>query len=141
MSALVLDGSVALSWVLPDELTASTQAIRASIQTGNRTIVPSHWALEVANALRSAERRKRITQPDTTTALAALEKISMETDTETARRAGRETLALARENALSVYDAAYLELAIRQGAVLVSLDGPLRTAAKKCKVPLLPENI
>ena len=141
MSAIILDSSVALSWVLPDELTASTQTIRASIEAGDRTIVPSHWALEIANALWAAERRRRITQPDTTAALAALEKLSMESDTETARRAGRETLALARQNALSVYDAAYLELAIRQGAVLASLDGPLRTAAKKLNVPLLPENI
>jgi predicted nucleic acid-binding protein len=141
MRAIVLDGSVALSWVLPGELTASTQTIRVSIEAGNRTIVPAHWALEIANALWAAERRKRIAQPDTAAALAALEKMSMESDTETARRAGRETLALARQNALSVYDAAYLELAMRRGARLASLDGQLRAAAKKLNVPLLPESI
>ncbi len=54
---------------------------------------------------------------------------------------GGETLALARQHTLSVYDAAYLELALRRGAVLASLDGPLRSAAKKVVVPILPKKL
>ncbi len=138
MSAIVLDGSVALSWVLPDEHTAGTQAIREFIEAGGRAIVPSHWALEVANGLLVAERRKRLLVADTTAALSALEKLALEHDTETSQRAGREALALAREHALSIYDAAYLELAVRNGATLASLDKPLRTAAKSLNVSLQP---
>jgi predicted nucleic acid-binding protein len=95
--------------------------------------------LEVANALLVAERRKRISQADTTAALGALQKLPLETDNATGRNAGSDTLALARQNNLSVYDAAYLELAMRQAATLASLDEPLRAAAKKLKVPVLPE--
>lgn len=141
MNKLVLDGSIALSWVLPDEVNDRTEGIKADIAGGCQTFVPSHWALEVANALCVAERRRRISQAETTAALAAFANIHLAEDTETGRRAGHETLALARQFALSVYDAAYLELAMRHGATLASLDGPLRAAARKLKVPVRPEHL
>ncbi len=103
--------------------------------------MPSIWALEVANALLIAERRRRISQADSTAAWAALQKLPLETDDETSRRAGSNTLALARQQRLSVYDAAYLELAMRQGAPLASLDTVLRDAALVLKVPLLPHSV
>ena len=141
MRAIVLDGSLALSWVLPDEQAAQSSVVRASMAAGCLTLVPAHWALEVANALCMAERRKRISQADTAAALAALQRLSIKTDPETGARAGSDTLALARQNTLSVYDAAYLELAMRSGAALASLDRALRAAASKLKVPLLPERL
>ena len=141
MSAIVLDGSMALSWVLPDEQAAQAGVVRARMEAGCLARVPAHWALEVANALCMAERRKRISQADTAAALAALQRLSIKTDPETGSRAGGDTLALARQNTLSVYDAAYLELAMRSGAALASLDLPLRAAARKRKVPLLPERL
>jgi predicted nucleic acid-binding protein len=139
MSKVVLDGSMALSWVLADEKTDQSEAVRKIIEQGAEVRVPSLWPLEVANALLVAERRKRISQTDTTIALEALAKLPIEFDSETGQRAGRDTIALARQHSLSVYDAAYLELVTRQGAVLASLDEALRKAAEKLKVPLLPE--
>ena len=62
-------------------------------------------------------------------------------DPETSDRASAETLALARQHALSVYDAAYLELSLRRGASLASLDGPLRLVAKQLAVPVLPKKL
>ena len=62
-------------------------------------------------------------------------------DPETSEHASAETLALARQHTLSVYDAAYLELALRRGATLATLDGPLRAVAQKIGVPLLPEKL
>ena len=103
--------------------------------------VASHWALEVANAFLVAERRKRITQADVTHAIAILHQMLITTDPTSEQRAGAETLALARHHNLSVYDAAYLELAMRQGAGLASVDKPLRTVAEKLRVPLLPEKL
>lgn len=142
MNQLVLDASIALSWFLPGELTDKNQEVRKLIEGGIRASVPSIWALEVANALLIAERRKRISQADSAAAWAALQKLPLETDEETSRRAGSNTLALARQQQqLSVYDAAYLELAMRQGAPLATLDTVLRDAALVLKVPLLPHSI
>jgi predicted nucleic acid-binding protein len=138
---VVLDSSMALSWVLPGEATPKTQAVRDRIETGAKVIVPSHWPLELANALCMAERRKRISQADTAAALAAFGMMSIEVDSETGPRAGRETIALARQYALSVYDAAYLEVAMRQNAALASLDAALRAAVKKLKICLWPEDL
>src|SRR5437773_9863415 len=118
MKTLVLDGSMALSWFLPGEQTDQGQSVRKLIEEGARVLVPSIWALEIANALLVAERRKRITQPDSAAALAALSKLPIETDPETGTRAARDILALARQQTLSVYDAAYLELVMREGATL-----------------------
>jgi predicted nucleic acid-binding protein len=141
MSKVVLDGSMALSWVLADEKTDQSEAVRKIIEEGAEVRVPSLWPLEVANALLVAERRKRISQTDTTSALAALAKLPVEIDSETGQRAGRDIIALARQHSLSVYDAACLELVVRQSAALASLDEALRKAAEKLKVPLLPETL
>lgn len=141
MSKVVLDGSMALSWVLADEKTDQSEAVRKIIEEGAEVRVPSLWPLEVANALLVAERRKRISQTDTTSALAALAKLPVEIDSETGQRAGRDIIALARQHSLSVYDASYLELVTRQSAVLASLDEALRKAAEKLRVPLLPETL
>jgi len=141
VNRLVLDASITLSWFLPGELTDKNQEVRKMIEGGIRTSVPSIWALEVVNALLIAERKKRISQADSAAAWAALQKLPLETDEETGRRAGSDTLALARQQRLSVYDVAYLELAMRQGAPLASLDEVLRDAALALKVPLLPHAI
>ena len=139
MNMLILDSSIALSWFLPGELSDENQTVQKLIEEGVKAVVPSIWALEVANALLVAERRKRITQADSAAAWAALERLPIEADAETDRRAGSDILALARQQRLSVYDAAYLELAMRQGAPLASLDQVLRAAAQKLRVIVLPE--
>ena len=141
MSKLTLDGSIALSWFLPGERTDKNQAVRRLIEGGTTALVPSIWALEVVNALLTAERRKRISQADSAAAWASLQKLPLETDPETGRRAGSDILALARQQKLSVYDAAYLELAMRHGTPLASLDELLRAAARTLRVPLLPEAV
>ncbi len=141
MNQLALDGSIALSWFLPGERADENQAVRKRIEGGTKAWVPSIWALEVANALLVAERRKRISQADSAAAWASLRKLPIETDAETAARAGGDILALARQQHLSVYDAAYLELAMRLGIPLASLDELLRTAARALMIPLLPETI
>lgn len=139
MIDLVLDGSITLSWFLPGESKDDNQAVRTLIEAGARACVPSIWALEVANSLLVAERRRRISQGDSAAAWAALRKLPIETDAQTGQRDGSDILALARQGRLSAYDAAYLELAMRLGVPLASLDEVLREAARKLKVPLLPK--
>lgn len=137
MRALVMDGSTALGFLMSDEQAPRALLALEALERGVPTWVPSHWALEVANGLLMAERRKRVSQADAAEALGILAQLPIETDTETARRASGETVGLARQFALTVYDAAYLELALRRGAALATSDAALAKAAKKAGVTVV----
>jgi predicted nucleic acid-binding protein len=103
--------------------------------------VPAHWRLEVCNALWMAERRKRLDAAGVAQAVALFTQLPVVIDAETNSRAGSEILALGRQHTISIYDAAYLELALRRGAALGSLDEPLRAVAKTLGVTLLPAKL
>ena len=141
MSRLVVDASMTLSWLLPDEQSALSLAVRDELLKAESVWVPAHWRLEVCNSLWMAERRKRLDATGIAQAVSLFTQLPAVVDQETNDRAGGETLALARQHTLSVYDAAYLELALRRGASLGSLDLPLRAVAKKLGVPLLPAKL
>ncbi len=98
--------------------------------------VPALWHLEVANALVVGERRRRTTPADAAQFLAILGAFPITIDDETITRAWSDTLHLARAHNLSTYDAAYLELALRRGLPLASLDDRLKAAATAVGVPL-----
>ncbi len=123
----VLDCSVALAWCFPDENAPYPQAILDSLIDA-RAVVPSLWPLEVANALLIGERRKRSTQSDTVNWLAFLTSLPITVDDETNARAWSDILNHARSHRLSAYDAAYLELALRRGLPLATLDDDLKKA-------------
>ncbi len=129
-TAFVLDGSVPLAWFFEDESDAYAEAVQDSL-TSAVAVVPPLWHLEVANALLVGERRQRTTEAKVTHFLTLLSCLPITVDEETAARAWSDTLALARAHNLSAYDAAYLELALRQGLPLASLDEPLRGALRK----------
>ena len=141
MSRLVIDASMALSWLLADESNDASLAVRSELLRAESVWVAAHWHLEVSNALWMAERRKRLDATGLAQAVSLFTQLPVIVDPETSQRASAETLALARQHTLSVYDAAYLELALRRGASLTSLDGPLRLVAKKLGVPLLPKKL
>jgi len=124
----VLDSSLTVAWHFDDETNAYADAVEDTLAV-NAAMVPSLWPLEVANALLMGERRKRTTAAKVGQFLALLHALSIRIDDETPTRAWRETLHLARAHALSVYDAAYLELALRRGLPLASLDDQLKKAA------------
>jgi predicted nucleic acid-binding protein len=137
VKALVIDGSTAIGFLLKDEQgVAPLQALEV-IERGVSTYVPAHWSVEVANGLIMAERRKRASQADITEALALVAALPVESDDETAQRAVSDTAALARQYGLTIYDAAYLELAMRRGATLATTDHALAKAAKAAGVRLL----
>lgn len=138
MSRLVIDASLTLSWLLPDEQSALSLAVRGELLTVERAWVPAHWRLDVCNSLWVAERRRRLDATGVAQAVALFTQLPVLVDSETNQRASGETLALARQHGLSVYDAAYLELALRRGAALASFDSPLRAVAKKLAVRVLP---
>ena len=99
-------------------------------------MVPDLWHLEVANTLVVGERRKRTTQANTVTWLGFLSSLPIEVDEETKAHAFGDTISLARDHSLSVYDAAYLELAMRRGLPLATLDDKLKAAAQAAGVPI-----
>ena len=125
MSALVLDASVAASWLLDDEMDPLAALVSAQVvQDG--AVVPQLWHVEVRNALIVAERRGRISPDGLNERVRALVDLPVSTDTEPDLDAA---LALARAHGLSLYDAIYLELAQRYQTAVATLDGRLVQAA------------
>jgi predicted nucleic acid-binding protein len=134
MKALVIDGSTVLGFLLKDEQDSTALDALAAIEKGVPTFIPAHCLVEAANGLLMAERRKRMTQSDVAEALSLLHSLPMATDAETAARVGGDTIALARQYGLTIYDAAYLELAMRRGAALATNDLQLAKAARTAGV-------
>jgi predicted nucleic acid-binding protein len=132
----VLDASIALAWCFEDEVTASTRDVLARLATESAA-VPAIWPLEMANALIVAERRRRITRADSAEFIGTLESLVISIDAEAPSLGFTRILDLAREERLTAYDAAYLELAMRLGVPLASKDGPLCDAAERIGVTVL----
>jgi predicted nucleic acid-binding protein len=132
---LVIDCSLTMAWYFKDEATPYTNAVRASLAT-ERAVVPALWPLEVANVLLMAERRKRSNLTRATKWLRYLSAFPIAVDEETPFRVFDHILNLARAHKLTTYDAAYLELAIRRGLPLSSLDRDLEKAAKAVGVTI-----
>lgn len=135
--SLVLDCSVALAWLLPDEHSAPVDAVMDRV-AASRAWVPGLWRLEVANSLQTAVRRGRISAEFRDASLSDLSLLTIRVDPDTSSFSWSDTLHLADTHGLTLYDAAYLELAKRLGLPLASLDSALRTAASACNVALLP---
>ena len=136
MTDFVLDASVALAWCFEDETTTAARQILARL-VAEAASVPAIWPIEVANVLALAERRRRITLADSAEFIAKLEDMAIQVDGETSSRAFGRILDLAREERLTVYDAAYLELAMRLGVPLASKDADLCNAAERLGVSVL----
>ena len=134
--SLVLDSSAALAWVYSDE---TTEAIRRvfDLVIASGAWVPALWRLEVANILEMGVRRGRTDTAFRDATLADLALLPIQLDAETDRQAWSATLRLAERHRLTVYDAAYLELAQRRVLPLATLDAELRAAASAEKVLLL----
>ena len=137
MKEFVLDCSATLPWVFGSEATASTDALLDGLAAGDKAWVPSLWHLELGNVLLGAQRKGRIDKAGIEQFLGALAVYDIEVDSETMGVAWTRTLALAESYTLTLYDAAYLELALRRGLPLASLDVSLRAAMKKAGGKLL----
>ena len=134
---LVLDASISAAWCFPDETIPFTEELLDRLATGLEAIVPSIWPFEMANALLVAERRKRITRAQAVAELQQLASLPIIVELVQTARAFGMVLSLARERNLTEYDAAYLELAIRESLPLATLDDGLRNAASELGVVLV----
>ena len=128
---------MAFAWVLPNQASSEAEALLERIEAGAEAIVPSLWFLEVANGLLVAQRRKRITAPERVLALKRLSTLALTADEDNARDVFGRTSTLAEQFGLSVYDAAYLELALRRNLPLGTRDRALRSAAQRSGIPRL----
>jgi predicted nucleic acid-binding protein len=135
MNRFVLDCSVAMAWCFEDEADVLADAALRAL-ADHEARVPGLWPLEVANVLALAERRGRLSGTDLGLFLARLGRLPIRVDAATAEHALGESLTLARTHRLTAYDAAYLELALREGLPLVTLDSALREAAERAGVVL-----
>jgi predicted nucleic acid-binding protein len=124
----VLDSSLALAWYFKDEAAPYADAVAASFPA-SRAAVPVIWPLEIANAVLMGERRQRSTEAQATRWFGYLGSLPIAVDEETNDRAWSDVLNLARAHRLSAYDAAYLELALRRGLRLATLDDKLKSTA------------
>ncbi len=137
MSALVIDCSAAIAWCFEDEASDAADSLLSRVASEG-AVVPVLWHLEVANVLIQAARRGRITADDADTRLRLMAALPITTDPETSVRAWHDTLALARAEGLTAYDAAYLELAARRRLPLATWDRDLAEAARRRGLTVLP---
>jgi predicted nucleic acid-binding protein len=136
-AAFVPDASTAIAWVHPAQATPETEALLTQVEEGAELVVPALWFAEVANALLVLERRKRLTARERREALERLTQLQPVPELDGPRLAFSKTSELATTHGLSVYDATYLELALRRRLALATRDEPLRAAAKKSGIKLL----
>lgn len=134
--AFVLDCSIAMAWCFEDEKSEFTDKLLS--QMGQHSVVvPTIWPLEVANVLLLAQRKKRLSAVQAASFIDALSAFSIIVDPSTTTRAMHTILRLAENTKLTIYDAAYLELAFREKIPLATLDKDLIVAAKSMKIELM----
>lgn len=132
----VLDNSVTMRWFFgdgkPQDLAYAGKVL--DLMQEAQAVVPATWGLEVANVIAKAEEKALVTEARSEAFLEMLEDVDIEADSATFAHALTDTLQVARRYTLSSYDASYLELALRFGLPLATLDEDLQKAAKKAGV-------
>ena len=137
----VLDNSVTMCWLLADGKPADVAYAETVLDAlkAAQALVPSLWALEAANVIAKGEAKGFVTEARSQAFIVLLGRLNIVPDAATAIHALGDTLHLARRYKLSAYDAAYLELALRTGSPLATLDADLKKAAQVAGVqPFMP---
>lgn len=134
--SLVIDASLTLSWYFEVEAAPVAEEVLDAVAERG-AIVPPLWRLEVANAFQSGIKRRRIDRAYRDASLADLSRLPIAIDSEADAHAWTTTLRLSDRYALTIYDACYLELALRRHLPLATLDQELRAAASALGLPLL----
>ena len=134
---LVLDASVAVAWCFPEESTPFTESVLDLLASGTEALTAAIWPFEVANALLMGERRKRISVAQVATVLQRISSLPITIVPIRADTAFGQILSVARQEQLTEYDAAYLELALREALPLATLDNGLRWAARNAGIGLV----
>jgi predicted nucleic acid-binding protein len=133
----IADSSVGVAWAVHAQASGTSDELLDRVAAGAPLVVPTLWPFEVANSLLVLLRRKKLLAEDRARALGALARLPLVVDDEGPRLALGKISELAAAHGLSVYDAVYLELAVRRRLPLASRDAALRRAAAACRVRLL----
>lgn len=133
MAKLVIDASLAGAWCFPGEETDYTNGVLRIVGGTLDPIAPALWAYEIRNTVLMGLKRGRITQAGAQEFLALLNDLNVQLSDPASYDA---VFRLAAAHGLTVYDAAYLDLALREGVPLASLDEALRKAAASNGVTL-----
>ena len=133
----VCDASIAVAWVHPAQATPQSRLLLQGIYDGASVEVPGLWSLEISNALLVLVRRKKLFEAERQAALAALQRVAVKIDYEMSILAFTKLSTIASDHRLSVYDAAYFELAQRRKLPLACKDGALREAATRAGIKVL----
>jgi predicted nucleic acid-binding protein len=138
MIELVLDASVCLSWLFPDEENEWSKAVIQRLRGESQLVlVPAHWLVEVSNGLVVGSRRKRIRAEQIPLFWDELATLPVEMEPALTLTEAKRVVALSEKHSLTVYDATYLDLALRRDIPLGTLDRELIRAAKAEGVALL----
>lgn len=130
----VIDTSVVMSWCFADECNHYADMVLDKLVEAS-AMVPTLWPLEVVNVLLVAERKKRLNPSDSIRFITLLYQLPISVEQDQPAGTMKELLALARAGNLSSYDASYLDLAMRNGLPIATLDKKLKQAAKMVNVP------
>lgn len=133
---IIIDASVALAWCLSDEADDYSERVLDRVAREGAA-APAHWPLEVANGLRSAERRGRLSEAAIAQARQLLSRLGIEVVPVELSTAAGTVLDTARQHGLSAYDAAYLDLASFRALPLATIDEQLRHACEEAGVSLV----
>ncbi len=135
--AFVLDASAAIPWCFKDEETEQTRTLQDRLIRGEPVVVPEHWQIELSNVLLMGVRRGRVAEADVRSFWVQLAALDILIAQHAIGAVFNAVAPLATLHRLTAYDAAYLELALRRGLPLATLDSDLATAAWAEGVPLL----
>jgi predicted nucleic acid-binding protein len=136
-SDFVLECSATIPWLFASESTSATDRLLGNLTAGAKAWVPALWHLELGNVLLGAQRQGRVDRAGIEKFFASLAVYDIEVDDRTASVAWTKTFALGEAFGLTMHDAAYLEIALRRGLPLATLDEQLRSAMRKAGGRLL----
>jgi predicted nucleic acid-binding protein len=139
MAMFIADASVTLPWCFQDEATAWTDSLLDRLLGGDRIIVPAHWPTEVSNGLLMGIRRKRIQPGRPEQFWDDLAILPIDVEAALTASQAKDVLAVCLRHGLTVYDAAYIELAKRKGLPLATQDSDLLKASQLEGVSLVPQ--
>jgi len=137
MEHFVLDCSVTMAWCFHDEATSQTDDLLDAMTSARRVYAPVIWPLEVINVLLVAERRNRISRSDASRFLSLLWTLPITIDLDLSPSILKHIFDIGSDEQLSAYDAAYLEVAMRKGVALATLDARMKAVAGQLKIPCL----
>ncbi|MBI3863841.1 MAG: type II toxin-antitoxin system VapC family toxin [Planctomycetia bacterium] len=138
--SIIADISVVLAWRFEEKQTEQALDVLRLIEREG-LLVPSLWWSELENGILMGERRGRTTAEDSAAFVKLVRALPIRTDAAPRHQISDDIIDIGRRHQLTAYDAAYVELAMREGAVLASFDAAIRRCANKLKLMVLPATV